>query len=107
MGRRNRNELADATLERLDRNATIFAQLENIRPGQIIIYLVDVICEEQKRDPIRQAAWDAFMRGKALLVQRSIGYPVDKDRKFEYIAIGRQFPARVPRFKGCYARGRN
>jgi hypothetical protein len=100
-------DLADATIECIDKNAMIFEQLANIKPGQRIIYLVDNINKEHTRDPIRQAAWDQYMKGKALLVQRSIGKRGDDDRKFEYIAIGRKLPAPIPKLGGCYAAGGN
>ena len=98
-------QLATATVDRIKQTETIFDQLENIKPGQRIIYLVDNFNKEpgQRRDPIRQAAWDAFMRGKCLLVQRFIGEWGGFDRAFEYIAIGRELPAPIPVFRGCYS----
>ena len=73
----------------------IITRLKFIKPGERVVYYTGFIAMEDWRlvRPLQQAAWDAYERGAAILMQRYIGSCLNtkghKTSQFEYIAIGR------------------
>ncbi len=67
-------------------------RLQGLGPGEQFVY----------SRGMRKLAWQLFMEGKILLVQRSIKLE-DGRRSTEYIAIGATPPYKPVKFTGCYA----